>query len=296
MFNKDYELLGFIQGDGTLTDMNNCDKLGISISVGKDDYDVDKYFNFNIPSGSIAIYYRDGKITDMIKSLGFITTTLPFRSLPTTFDSWDEIDKLSFMRGLFSANGSCLKGYGRVSFKTTCFKLINEINAYLESVGLTPNITINKSKLISFSNGDYVCRESYDLNINKLKDRIWYYENIGFIQNYKMDKLRDSINNKTNKSTGVAGVRLEISGKYSANVKHIDKTYKFGTFESFDEAVSARVIGELIKSSFDKSKLYNPLTQTFQLNYINPQDNTVNFIEVSLSGEILSQTKSPTTP
>jgi hypothetical protein len=291
MFNKDYELLGFIQGDGTLTEMNNCDKRGISINVGRDDYDINEYFDFNIPDGCRVIYYRDDKITDMIKSLGFIITTLPFRSLPTTFDSWDEIDKLSFMRGLFSANGSCLKGYGRVSFKTTCFKLINEINAYLESVELTPNITINKSKLISFSNGNYVCRESYDLNINKLKDRIWYYENIGFIQNYKMDKLRNSINNKTNKSTGVAGVRLEISGKYSANVKHIDKTHKFGIFESFDEAVSARVVGELIKSSFGKSKLYNHTTQTLQLSYTSLDDNLPTFIEVSLSGEILSHTK-----
>lgn len=297
MFIKDYELLGFIQGDGTLTDMRNIDKKGIGISVGRDDYDVNSYFNLNVPKDEIVVYYTDNKIINMIINLGFKIETLPFRSLPTTFDNWTELEKLSFVRGIFSANGTCLKGYGRVSFKSTCYKLIEELKFYLEGLGMTPNITTNKAKVYSFKNGDYLSRESYDLNINKMTDRILYYENIGFIQQYKMDKLKDSIITKVDKSTGVGGVRLELSGKYSANVKYIDKTYKFGLFDSFDEAVKMRVAKELIKSDLKRSTLFNQNSNTLQLTYLSHDDQLTTHIEISLQGEILQFTKqSPITP
>lgn len=293
MFIKDYELLGFIQGDGTLTEIKNVDKKGVTICVGKDDYDVNEYFNLEVPIGEIKKYYTNPKIINMIVDLGFKIETLPFRNLPSTFNGWTELEKLSFVRGVFSANGTCLKGYGRVSFKSTCYKLIEELMTYLESHGLTPNITTNKSKMNSFKNGDYLSRENYEINISKLKDRVWYYENIGFIQNYKMDKLKDSINTKLDTSTGVGGVRLELSGRYSVNVKYIDKTYKFGMFDLFDDAVKMRVAKESIKSNLKKSSLFNPITQTFQLTYINPQDQTTNYLEIDLNGNILHFTKSP---
>ena len=60
----------------------------------------------------------------------------------------------------------------------------------LSSLGIRSYFTTNKSKKVSFSNGDYKCRESYDLNIST--DRFLFKEKIGFIHDYKMDKIVES--------------------------------------------------------------------------------------------------------
>lgn len=195
-----YELLGFIQGDGTLTDLNNPSKHGININVGVDDEDVNSHFNFNRPIGERAIYYNyNDEVLSLLHSLQFDIKTLPERCLPLTFKNWSYEDKLNFMRGLYSANGSVLEKYNRITFKTTCRELAEQIKQFWTDCGLNPYITTNKSKTVKFSNGEYTCKESYDVNMTRLENRIWFRDNIGFIQNYKNDKLNNSINNQLNK-------------------------------------------------------------------------------------------------
>jgi hypothetical protein len=58
----------------------------------------------------------------------------------------------------------------------------------LNSIGIKSYFTTNKSKQVEFSNGNYVCKESYDLNITV--DRAIFLDKIGFIQKYKNDKIK----------------------------------------------------------------------------------------------------------
>jgi len=193
MIIKDYELLGFIQGDGNLTDINNPTKKGIGINVGKYDDDVYLYFNLRDKDNTNRTVYMNNRpdIINKIIDLGFDFETMLNRNFPTTFSDWSDIEKRSFVRGMYSANGSVIggSGKGRITYKTINKTLAIQLKEYLESVGFTPYITTNKSKNVEFSNGLYTCRESYDVNIGKKEEKKTFCKTIGFIQRYKNEKL-----------------------------------------------------------------------------------------------------------
>lgn len=92
----------------------------------------------------------------------------------------------------------------------------------------------------------------------------------------------------TNKS-GVTGVRKEKTVKSPKWVANITLNYKnkwLGSYDTFDEAVKARLKGE-IEYFKEYSPNYNPETKTIQLNYNSLTDNQQHFIEYSLEGELL---------
>ena len=187
--NKDYELFGFIQGDGDLGRLKSDAHKGIEINIGKKDYDVCEYLSIDVPRDR-TVYYNKNNIKSILLELGFSSKTLPYRSLPKTFCAWSDDSKLKFMKGLYSANGCFIK-VGRIGFKTTCNELANELKYFFESIGYHPYITTNKPKVVSFSNGEYLCKESYDVNLGRIAEIKRFYEEIGFMQKYKMQNIRD---------------------------------------------------------------------------------------------------------
>lgn len=186
---------GFIQGDGGLGRLNSQSHKGLEINIGKDDGDIIPLFGLKKEDIDGRKYYLTG-YNDELRELGFSGKQLPERTLPTTFYNWNDIEKLSFLRGLFSANGSALKGYGRISFKSTCYDLISSLKDVLLYFDIYSNITTNKSKIISFSNGDYKCKESYDLNIGRKDSVKLFMDKIGFVQEYKNQKIHDYFRDK----------------------------------------------------------------------------------------------------
>jgi len=61
----------------------------------------------------------------------------------------------------------------------------------LSSLGIASCYTINNPSLIKFENGEYFCRQSYDLNITS--GRAKFAKLIGFTQEYKTEKLKQII-------------------------------------------------------------------------------------------------------
>ena len=179
-----YIKLGFIQGDGCLSRLESETHLGLEVNLGKDDGDVKKLFGFN---GEGKLFYTKEYTSDLIE-LGFSSECLPNRLLPSSIKSWNNKQKKSFLNGLYSANGSVISS-GRIALKSTCKELLNEVQELLSEIGINSYITTNKSKKVSFSNGDYVCKESYDLNVQQYESRLKFYQEIGFMQEYKMIKL-----------------------------------------------------------------------------------------------------------
>ena len=92
-----------------------------------------------------------------------------------------------FLRGLYSANGSVLKSAKRITFKSTSKVLILQISKMLSSLGIRSYYTTNKPTAVNFSNGEYTCKESYDLNITSDRDK--FRDLIGFIHTYKTESL-----------------------------------------------------------------------------------------------------------
>jgi hypothetical protein len=193
-FNKKYELFGFIQGDGDLGRLKSQYHKGIEINIGANDGDIYTYFELSGLKNR-TVYYNENNILNELRSLRFDSRNLPNREFPKTFDNWSDDNKTSFIRGLYSANGSFIK-VGRISFKSTSIELINKLKDELMLLGFNPYVTTNKAKLNKFHNGEYLCRESYDLNIGRQLEVLRFYNEIGFIQNYKMKNIHEYLKSK----------------------------------------------------------------------------------------------------
>jgi len=196
-----YVKLGFSQGDGNLTRLKSETHKGFEINIGNNDDDVLRYFGYTRTTPNERKFYVNEFYT-ICKELQFSDDELPFRNLPLTINDWNENQQLSFLSGLFSANGSVVGNY-RVSLKSTNKTLILELQTLLKKFDINSYYTTNKSKSVKFNNGDYICKESYDLNIGKYYDLIKFHNNIGFIHQYKNEKLVDVIIKRSPKITKI---------------------------------------------------------------------------------------------
>ncbi|MFW6219249.1 MAG: LAGLIDADG family homing endonuclease [bacterium] len=189
--------LGFIQGDGSLSRLNSDIHKGFEIHIGNNDEDVLDYFGFVREVESQKTFYTR-EFFDICKDLEFDPVVLPERLLPKSINKWSKKEKISFLSGLFSANGS-LVGNQRISFKSTNKNLILQLQSLLLEFDIDSYYTTNKAKNVTFSNGEYMCKESYDLNIGKYFDLIKFYNTIKFIHTYKNEKLKSIIYQRTPK-------------------------------------------------------------------------------------------------
>lgn len=176
---------GLVIGDGTVHKASNNLVL---LCIGQNDKD---YFNSEIKD--YILKHRPG-INDYTYKIQttVIYSELPktyLRTVPSRFYYGNRNKIIGFLRGLYSANGSICGN--RVTLKSSSIQLIERVQAMLSSIGIRSYYTSSKSTKIKFKNGEYVCKESYDLNISV--DRFKFYQIVGFIQEYKNEKLRNLI-------------------------------------------------------------------------------------------------------
>ena len=185
--------LGFIQGDGQLSRLNSEWHKGVEVNIGNKDGDIRYLFeNDEYTEKSYRAIYLQG-YNELLEDFGFSQQVLPYRVMPKAYQEWDINKKANFLQGCFSANG-CVNSNLRVSYKTTCKEFALELMKTLEDdFGITANLTVNKKHMVEFENGEYECRESYDVNINKYEDILLFAQFIGFYQVYKNIKLNNLI-------------------------------------------------------------------------------------------------------
>lgn len=180
-----YVMDGLVIGDGSVHKASG-DLVGLHIGSKDQDYFKDRVH-------SLILEHRPG-ISD---SFYVVATTikpaelpkLPERKIPSRYKFANSRVKAFFLRGLFSANGSVV--YKRVTLKSTNHTLITDVQEMLSSLGIRSYYTVNRAHSVQFSNGIYLCKTSYDLNIST--DRVRFREIIGFIQEYKTDRLDKAI-------------------------------------------------------------------------------------------------------
>lgn len=117
------------------------------------------------------------------------------RRVPTRFKQGNSCVMRSFLRGLYSANGSICDG--RVTLKARSFQIIRDVQEMLSALGIRSYYTTNKATEVKFSNGTYTCKQSYDLNITG--DRSKFAELIGFVQAHKTERLNAAITIKSSR-------------------------------------------------------------------------------------------------
>ena len=196
-FNERFIKYGFIQGDGQLKRINSKYHEGIEVNIGEKDTDIyDLFSNEDFTIKSDRSIYVQGFKNDLI-DLGFCGENLPEREFPYTYDDWTKIEKASFLHGCYSANGSVIKN-GRISYKTTCKSFAEKLcETLLNDFDIRgAYITTNKPKKIQFANGEYECRESYDVNIGQYKEITKFMAEINFYQQYKREQIAQMIKSR----------------------------------------------------------------------------------------------------
>ena len=178
---------GLVIGNGSIHKSSN--KL-IILHIGENDSD-----------------YFDSEINSLIETPRFevsstayeINTSIEYseldktynREIPDRFYYGSKSIVASFLRGLYSANGSVVRN--RVILKTASSKIRDQVQTMLSSLGIRSYYTTNKPSNVQFSNGSYLCKESYDVNIST--DIAKFKNIIGFIQQYENEKL-EIVSNK----------------------------------------------------------------------------------------------------
>ena len=179
---------GLVLGDGTYHEAS--DRVLLCIGDRDDDYFTDEHIE-----QFIYEKYSSGEYDWIVQ-----TTLTPDevvrtfdRQIPDKYFYSNAETTASFLRGLYSANGSIVRG--RITLKSSSKRLIKQTQMMLSSLGIRSYYTTNKKNIVVFNNGPYECKESYDLNITVDRDK--FYHNIGFIQEYKTHKLESIIGTDT---------------------------------------------------------------------------------------------------
>jgi ribonucleotide reductase alpha subunit len=183
---------GYIQGDGSTGRLDSKTHKGLEINIGKKDKELLGVNYFNQPNHTARKLYLTDAM-DLAKEFKLSGNPLPTRDLPIDIESLD-IDTLRhFLCGLYSANGSVVSST-RVAFKTTCGDLAKRLaNILANSFGIDTYTTTNKPSLIKWENGEYLSKESYDVNIHKWSSLVEFAKQINFIHSYKREALKKTI-------------------------------------------------------------------------------------------------------
>lgn len=222
----DYVMFGLMIGDGSVHKASN--NLPI-LFIGQDDQD---YFNSEIKDeigahrpgvadGAYEVKTNVNLILDELCKPVYDRTIL-FELFVHNCDVSYNARVTSFLRGLFSANGSVCGN--RITLKSASRQLIEDTQTLLSSIGIRSYYTTNKSKSVEFGNGTYQCKESYDLNITV--DRELFVNNIGFIQQYKNDKIKIVNSNRAKSTYDIISSNLvSIEETFDITVDNPSHTY-----------------------------------------------------------------------
>lgn len=173
---------GLVIGDGATHISNQGRHAKTFLCIGDGEESI--YRNSEI--GSFIGEYRPG-YSQFYYEVSTTITRLPKtwrRRVPRKYRHGSQEEMTSFLRGLYSANGSICGG--RITLKAASKQMILDVQMMLSALGIGSYYTVNKSKSIQWDNGEYASKESYDLNITI--DRRIFVRLIGFIHPEKMER------------------------------------------------------------------------------------------------------------
>lgn len=241
----EYVIDGLVIGDGTFR--NNQTKL----CVGKKDQD---YYNSEI-SHMIEhegyLYFRKVKIN----SLNIENKTYE-RDIDLSYFK-NNTAIASFIRGIMSANGAAIKQKdGRVNLVLTASSkvLIEKIQLLMQSLGMTPRLYNQKENDYTFKNGTYKSKKIYRLAILKDDDLNYFENNIGFIQKYKNEILKNRKLSSKIANRKLIGKISNIENLGEHEVFHIEVDNDSHTYWTGGLNVSNCVLSSMNVARYDEWK------------------------------------------
>jgi len=177
-------LQGFLFGDGFLTGK----KQGVSVKLTREkEREITLLLHqFGFKDEKCGNFYINKQ--DLPFNIDFLEKHTYDRILSDSYFKANKDLLRSFLIGLYEANGS-VNFNSQISLKSTSKKLVQQIQIILSAFGIKSWINTNKSTLISWVNGDYTSKVSYNLQIAP-RNAIKFKEKIGFLSYYKNNKIK----------------------------------------------------------------------------------------------------------
>lgn len=180
-FDIDYVILGWAWNDGWF-DGNNI----ILCYTTDKDYEFKKYFENVVQSENGYKVKLTLEYSKFLLELGYDCSKTKNKKFPKHFDDWSMKQKLSWMRGMYSANGYVVRK--SVGIKLVSRDIIESIHKFMNSIGF------ETSKVISHpSGGEWNSRETFNFYFLSNGNRD-FSQIIGFIQSYKNSKILNEWN------------------------------------------------------------------------------------------------------
>ena len=209
---------GLVIGDGSVHKASN-NKVHLYIGSKDQDYFKSEIKDLIIKQNKISKKSYDIKTTIEFNELSYTY----LRSVPKRFFESSKSIR-GFLRGLFSANGTVVSN--RISLKASSKQIIEDVQLMLNSIGINSYFTTNKEQVIKFNNGEYLCKQSYDLNITT--DRMLFKNKIGFIQQYKNDKIKNIKSDRHKKIADIINIEF-ISEEEVFDITVNNKSHTYWT-------------------------------------------------------------------
>lgn len=177
-------LYGLLFGDGCRQTNG-----GLSAYINTNEKEV---IDFILKEGAVELAlkattrnFRVPSILEELNNAGIVLEPLPERRLPEEIFSWSADSVRQFLKGLYSANGSSMSKYSRITLKSTCLDMVQDVQRILSALGYSAYITTNAPSEIEWENGTYTGKESYDLNIGSAEQYDRFQREIGFLHEHK---------------------------------------------------------------------------------------------------------------
>ena len=220
-FDLHFVKLGFIQGDGELSRLSDeryPNHKGLEVNIGEKDQELMHLFEGDDYSQSGRRIYLRGYNEELLE-LGFYPATSESRKFPSSYDRWTDEQKRSFLRGCYSANGSVVRQQ-RIAYKTTSKVFAEQLVERLNEFGIKAYITMNRERITKFKNGEYECKQSYDVNVSRYESIQTFFEKIGFESQYRERRLVSLLIRRAPTVMSIRSDGVEAVYDFSESVTH----------------------------------------------------------------------------
>jgi ribonucleoside-diphosphate reductase alpha chain len=231
-YDEEYEMYGWMHGDGWFTE----NSVGISFNGKDGDFDVKErllpIFRSVFEANNIKplkddlcsfqLQITNKKAIKKCEELGFVKGHADSKRLPISFYTWNIKQQISFIRGLFTADGYIGKGKNRgIILCSTSLVLLEEVQKFLASIGIQSRITTASFKTCKR-------KDQHKLIINKESSYI-FYNVIGFSGTAKRNKFSNEVVSKIYKDKDfleVIDIRY-VGNKSVFDIIEVEQTNSF---------------------------------------------------------------------
>lgn len=188
-FLTQYVIAGMLHGDGTT---HKASRGKWYLTIGEKDSCMQEYMIKHDESAEVRQY--SGRVQVWTSgSYSVNKDIIPERWITEGVYSGSPRVVRSFLRGLYSANGSVAVSHKRVNLKTTHLAMAHQVMDMLASIGIRASLVTTRPATVEHSNGTYSGRESYSVAINGVYDVTLFANQIGFLHEYKEGRLREVV-------------------------------------------------------------------------------------------------------